>query len=260
MKGAILGDIIGSRFERSGAKEYHFELFTPESIFTDDTVMTVAVADWLLQGGDLPQTLRRWGLRYPFAGYGATFRQWLAGLINEPYNSWGNGSAMRVSPVGWVATSLDECVALAEGTAAVTHNHPEGIKGAQVVAGATYLAREGADKAAIKEWVTKEFQYDLDRRLEDIRPGYTFDVSCRGSVPESIIAFLESTDLEDAVRKAVSLGGDTDTMACIAGAIAEAYYHRRKPIDGLLLEEMHGRLPEDMELVINEFSERIKGQ
>lgn len=253
MKGAILGDIIGSRFERGNNKEYTFELFTKESHITDDTVMTVAVADWLLNGGNVANALRRWGQRYPTAGYGGTFRFWLAGLKKGPYNSWGNGSAMRVSPVGWKADSLEQCLTTAEVTAVVTHNHLEGIKGAQAVAGAIYLARTGADKAAIKAWVIDEFNYDLDRRLDDIRPNYTFDVSCQGSVPESIIAFLESVDLEDAIRKAISLGGDTDTMACIAGGIAEAFYHQQVPIDDHLLTEMEKRLPEKMSLIVREF-------
>ncbi|MCB0630667.1 MAG: ADP-ribosylglycohydrolase family protein [Saprospiraceae bacterium] len=257
MKGAIIGDIIGSRFERGNGKDYSFELFTPGSTFTDDTVMTVAVADWLMHGGDIAAVLRRWGVRYPTAGYGGTFRLWLAGVIKAPYNSWGNGSAMRVSPVGGWAETMEQCLALAEETAAVTHNHPEGIKGAQAVAGAIYMARDGASKAGIREWVTQAFGYDLERNLEDIRPGYTFDVSCQGSVPESIISFLEATDLEDAVRKAISLGGDTDTMACIAGGIAEAYYYRQQPMDNFMVEKMNERLPEEMKTIVEEFYQKL---
>src|SRR5690606_10890810 len=207
MQGAIIGDMIGSRFERGKRKGKDFILWTNKSQLTDDTVMTVAVAEWLLQGGDLAAIMRSWGRKYPLAGYGGSFKGWLMDSQRGPYQSWGNGSAMRVSPVGWVASSLDHCLAMAAETAVVTHDHPEGIKGAQAVAGCVFLARTGAGKADIHDWVISEMKYDLDRRLDDIRPGYTFDVSCQGSVPEAIISFLQAEDLEDAVRNAVSLGG-----------------------------------------------------
>jgi ADP-ribosylglycohydrolase len=258
MHGAIIGDIVGSRFERGHWKGKEFVLFTPDSHFTDDTVMTFAVADWLLYGRDLVSCMRAWGRQYPLAGYGGNFKIWLTGIKNGPYGSWGNGSAMRVSPVGWGASSLEECMQLAEASAIVTHDHPEGIKGAQAVAGAIFLARTGAGKADIKDWVQSEMQYDLDRNLEDIRPEYTFDVSCRGSVPEAIIAFLESSDLEDAIRNAVSLGGDTDTLACMAGSIAEAYYHRKEEMDEKLLDTTYRLLPESMKTILREFYKRYK--
>lgn len=257
MRGAILGDIIGSRFERAGAKQWDFNLYNSDSHFTDDTVMTIAVAEWLLHGDQLASMLRKWGRRYPLAGYGASFKLWLSGIQQGPYGSWGNGSAMRVSPVGWAAVSLEECMDLAAESAAVTHDHPEGIKGAQAVAGAIFLARNGADKADIKDWVQSEIRYDLDRRLADIRPDYTFDVSCQGSVPEAIIAFLESEDLEGAIRNAISLGGDTDTQACIAGSIAEVFYHRQEDISQELLDGMYCRLPGDMKEVMKNFYARF---
>jgi ADP-ribosylglycohydrolase len=258
MQGAIIGDNVGSRFERENWKGKTFQLFTRDCHFTDDTVMTVAVAEWLTDGRDLAESMRTWGRKYPLAGYGGNFRLWLAGVKSGPYGSWGNGSAMRVSPVAWAASTLKECLQLAETSAAVTHNHPEGIKGAQAIAGAVFLARTGAGKADIKEWVRTEMQYDLDRRLDDIRPGYTFDVSCQGSVPEAIIAFLESTDLEDAIRNAISIGGDTDTLACMAGSIAEAYYHREAPVDQELLDEMNRRLPGAIKAKIKVFEARFR--
>lgn len=258
MHGAIIGDIVGSRFERSNWKGKDFALFTKDSHFTDDTVMTLAVADWLLYGRDLVQSMRAWGRQYPLAGYGGNFKHWLAGIKTGPYGSWGNGSAMRVSPVGWVARNLEESMQLAETSAVVTHDHPEGIKGAQAVAGAIFLARTGAGKADIKDWVQSEIQYDLDRNLADIRPEYTFDVSCQGSVPEAIIAFLESSDLEDAIRNAISLGGDTDTLACMAGSIAEAYYHQKEDIDEKLLTATYRLLPESMKTILRDFYKRYK--
>lgn len=257
MLGAIIGDIVGSRFERGNWKGKDFSLFTQDSCFTDDTVMTVAIADWLLNGRALAACLRDWGRRYPLAGYGGKFKSWLAGIQKGPYNSWGNGSAMRVSPVGWLAGSLEDALELAAQSAAVTHNHPEGIKGAQAIAGAIFLARTGADKADIRDWIMAEMKYQLHRHLEEIRPHYTFDVSCQGSVPEAIIAFMESDSLEDAVRNAVSIGGDTDTLACMAGSIAEAFYHRREPIDGNLLDAAYRRLPEDMKKMIKMFRDNI---
>lgn len=247
---------MGSRFERGNWKGKSFELYTSKSHFTDDTVMTIAVADWLLHERDLEEAMRYWGRKYPLAGYGGNFKLWLAGIKQGPYGSWGNGSAMRVSPVGWLARGLEECLDLAGKSAAVTHDHPEGIKGAKAIAGAIYLARTGASKADIKDWIQAEFSYDLERRLDDIRPHYTFDVSCQGSVPESIIAFLEATGLEDAIRNAISIGGDTDTLACMAGSIAEAYYHRKEPIDSGLLDGMYRRLTRPIRQILEEFQER----
>ena len=224
MLGAIAGDVIGSVYEGRPIKTVDFPLFQDRSVFTDDTVLTVAIAEAILERGDYATALKLWGRKYPRAGYGGTFYRWMVSDSFEPYNSWGNGSAMRVSPVGFAFASVEEVLAEAERTAAVTHDHPEGIKGAQATALAIFLARSGESKAAIRGEIAGRFAYDLDRTLDEIRPGYRFDVSCQGSVPESILAFLESESFEDAVRKAISLGGDSDTMAAIAGGIAEAFY------------------------------------
>jgi ADP-ribosylglycohydrolase len=224
MLGAIAGDIIGSVYERNPVKHTDFPLFGAESRFTDDTVLTMAIADCLLHDKPYAATLRQYALAYPQAGYGGTFSRWMRGEIEGPYNSWGNGSAMRVSPVGFAFEEIETVKEVAQNTAAVTHNHPEGIKGAQAVAAAVYLARSGYGKPLIKDHIERHYGYDLSRSLADIRPGYRFEVSCQASVPESICAFLESNSWESAVRNAISLGGDADTMACIAGAIAEAFY------------------------------------
>lgn len=224
MLGAIAGDIIGSRFEHYPHKSKEFELFASESRFTDDTVHTVALAASLVDGVDYAPLLREYYGYYPDAGYGARFSRWALGDDPTPYNSFGNGSAMRVSPVGWFYDDLEAVLAAAQRSAAVTHSHPEGIRGAQAVAAAILLARRWHSKEAIREFVTTRFGYDLERPLEQIRPDYAFDVTCQGSVPEAIIAFLEAQSFEEAVRNAVSLGGDADTQACIAGAIAEAFF------------------------------------
>lgn len=224
MLGAIAGDVIGSVHEGAGTKTKDFPLFVAESCFTDDTVLTVAVADHLLNGGSYIGLFHDYFHAYPQAGYGGRFIRW-AGYRNcEPYNSWGNGSAMRVSPVGFACETLDEVWTKARESAEVTHDHPEGVRGAQATAVAVFLARSGWTKADIKANIEEEFGYDLSGRLDDIRESYRFDVSCQGSVPQSIIAFLEAEDYEDAVRNAISLGGDADTMACIAGGIAEAFF------------------------------------
>ncbi|MEL6491838.1 MAG: ADP-ribosylglycohydrolase family protein [Cyanobacteria bacterium J06621_3] len=228
MLGVIAGDIIGSVHERSKTKVKDFPLFVADSHFTDDTVLSVAVADALLnnrlQDGSYVQTLKEYGKDYMHVGYGKSFKRWLASDSLEPYNSWGNGSAMRVSPVGFAYESISDVMVSAQKTAEVTHNHTEGVKGAQATAACVFLAKRGDSKVDIKSHIEQTFGYDLGRSLADIRPGYKFYVSCQRSVPESIIAFLESTDFEDAVRNAVSLGGDADTMAAIAGGIAEAFY------------------------------------
>lgn len=253
MLGAIAGDVIGSVHEAAGTKTKDFPLFDEYCRFTDDTVLTVAVAEKLLRGGDYVDLFHEYVREYPTAGYGGTFVRWVSAGQREPYNSWGNGSAMRVSPVGWIFDSMEEVLAEAKRSADVTHNHPEGVRGAQATAVAIFLARTGKDKATIKSHIEREFGYNLNERLDDIRTVYSFDVSCQGSVPQSIIAFLESTDYEDAVRNAISLGGDADTMACIAGAIAEAHY-------GGVPEHIHGRVMEKLddrlESVVNEFTEK----
>jgi ADP-ribosylglycohydrolase len=224
MLGAIAGDIVGSVYEGEPIKSKVFPLFVDASQFTDDTVLTIAVADVLLHGGSYGDTFRRYFRRYRDRGFGAAFARWAESQQNVPYGSFGNGAAMRVSSVAWLRHSLDEVLAETRRSAKVSHNHPEGIKGAQATAAAIFLARTGESRDGIRKQLTARFGYDLGRSLQDIRPDYHFDVSCQGSVPQSIIAFLESVDFEDALRNAVSLGGDSDTMACIAGGIAEAFY------------------------------------
>lgn len=250
MLGAIAGDIIGSRFERNGWKRKDFPLFERSSVFTDDTVLTIAIADALLNDLPYASALKTWGRRYPLAGYGGTFKGWLAGAIKGPYNSWGNGSAMRVSPVGWLCNTLDEVLAEAEASAAVTHNHPEGIKGAQAIAASIFLARTGYEKEAIRDYCIDTFQYDLRQTVDEIRPNYSFDVSCQGSVPQAIVSFLDGKDFEDTVRNAISLGGDSDTIAAMAGSIAEAYYG---VVPAEILDEVFVRLPADVKQVIKQF-------
>ena len=222
--GAIAGDIIGSSYEFNNVKSLDFELFTDDTYFTDDSVLTMATMYALLYSADYTKVYHSFGRKYPHRGYGGNFKDWLIADNPKPYNSWGNGSAMRASPIGWYCNSVDDVLAEAKKSAEVTHNHPEGIKGAQAAALAVFLARTGKSKEKIKEAITKQFGYDLDRTIDEIRPGYDFDVSCQGSVPEAIIAFLESVDYENAVRLAVSLGGDSDTLAAITGGIAEAFY------------------------------------
>ncbi len=224
MLGAIAGDIIGSIYEWRNIKTTEFELFSPGCTFTDDTVLTVALADAILSKEPFTQKLKAYYRLYPDAGYGGNFHSWARSQSLEPYNSFGNGSAMRVSPVAFANDSLEAVLQAAEASAAVTHNHPEGIKGAQAVAAAIFLARTGNSQADIKSYIESTFGYDLSKSLDDIRPGYRFDETCQGSVPQAITAFLESTGFENAIRLAVSLGGDSDTIACIAGGIAQAYY------------------------------------
>ena len=224
MLGAIAGDIIGSVFEFNNIKSTVFPLITNESDFTDDTVLTVATADCILNNGDYSDLYRKYYRKYPGRGYGGRFQEWGNSDSLGPYNSFGNGSAMRVSPVGFAFNKIEEVLIEAKKSAEATHNHPEGIKGAQAVASCIYLARKGKKKKEIREYIISSFNYDLNDTLDNIRPEYTFDETCQGSVPQAIIAFLESNDYEDAVRKAISIGGDSDTIACITGGIAEAYY------------------------------------
>lgn len=224
MLGAIAGDVIGSVYEARPIKTTRFRLFHPLCRFTDDTVLTVALADSILHGTSYVDLLKTYYRAYPNAGYGGSFHQWAQSDDSRPYNSWGNGSAMRVSPVGFAFGTLDEVIEQAKRSAEVTHDHPEGIKGAQAVASAVFLARTGRDKDAIQAYVETTFGYDLGTPLDQIRETYEFDVSCQGSVPQAIRAFLESEDFEDAIRRAISIGGDSDTIACMAGGIAQAYY------------------------------------
>lgn len=251
MLGAAIGDIIGSRFEWNNYKATDFELFTPHNKFTDDTVCTVAVAEWALSGFqiDLPDTLRKWGNQYRNAGYGGMFCRWLnPNFEPQPYHSWGNGSAMRASAVGWLCGDMESVLEYAKRSADITHNHPEGIKGAQAVACAIFLARKGENKVAIKQFIEQQFGYNLNRTCDEIRPHYYFDVSCQGSVPPAIIAFLESDNFEQAVRLSISLGGDSDTLAAITGSIAEAFYG----ISEELKQQAKGYLPDDMLAILEQ--------
>lgn len=226
MLGAIAGDIIGSVYENFRIKRKDFRLFTPISTFTDDTVLTVAVADAILTSRSYGAVIKAYARRYPLRGYGPRFLLWMASPVVKPYRSFGNGSAMRVSAVAHAFQSETEVLTHAQQTAECTHNHPEGIKGAQATALAVFLARQGADKESIRKTISERFGYDLSRTIDEIRPTYKFDITCQGSVPEAICAFLDSTSFEDAIRNAVSLGGDADTQAAIAGAIAEAHYRK----------------------------------
>ena len=251
--GAIAGDIIGSRHEWKACTDPQFALFSKSSKFTDDSVLTIAVADAILTQRGYGEAIVEYASRYPKAGYGSYFRRWLKEDGIEPYNSFGNGSAMRVSSVGWAFDSLEDVLRESESSAAVTHNHPEGIKGAQSIALAIYLARMGAEKEKIRDEIETRFGYNLRRTLEGIRPKYKWDSTCPGSVPESIIAFLESTDFESTVRNAILLGGDADTMAAIAGSIAEAYYG----IPEEIVAEVRKRFPADLLDVAEKFQEKV---
>ncbi|MFQ5442715.1 MAG: ADP-ribosylglycohydrolase family protein [Thermodesulfobacteriota bacterium] len=253
MIGAIAGDIIGSVFEATPIKTTDFALFNKFSAFTDDTVLTVAVASAILKKTGYKEALRDFAKRYPDRGYGMYFYEWAVSEEGTPYNSFGNGSAMRVSPVGFAFGSIEEVLSEAKKSAEVTHNHPEGIKGAEAAALAVFLAKTGNSKAEIKREITERFQYDLTRTLDEIRPGYVYNATCEGSVPEAIIAFLESRDFEDAVRKAISLGGDSDTLAAIAGSIAEAFY---KEIPTEIINETRKRLTGEFLTIIDEFEEK----
>jgi len=224
MLGAIAGDIIGSVHEFVETKTTDFPLFVAKSQFTDDTVLTVAVADCLLTGSSYGDKFHDYARAYPRCGYGLGFLHWVYEGRREAYNSWGNGSAMRVSPVALAFETLEEVVKQARATAEVTHNHPEGIRGAEATDSATFLARRGASKKEIRDLVEDQFGYDLSFTIAEIRPTYEFNESCQDTVPQAITAFLESKGYEDAIRLAISLGGDADTLACIAGGIAGAFY------------------------------------
>ena len=265
MIGAILGDMIGAPYEFDrGDKTKDFPLFSRESEFTDDTVMTAAVAEALMDSlgksddeirSALVSSMRRWGRRYPRAGYGGMFNLWLHSPDPEPYGSFGNGSAMRVSSAGWFFDTLEETKHIARLTAEVTHNHPEGIKGAEATASAIFLARTGCGKAEIRTYIRREFGYDLSRTCDEIRPGYYHVETCQQTVPEAITAFLEGEDFEDVIRTAVSLGGDCDTLTCIAGGIAEAFYGVPEEIAA----EGKRRLPEDVLEVVEQFEKFRNG-
>ena len=260
MFGAILGDIIGSPYEFDrGDKSKDFPLFINESEFTNDTVMTVAIAEALMNVHCVSnekeikkaviKSMKKWGNKYPNAGYGIMFSNWLDSLSPKPYDSFGNGSAMRVSSVAWLFDHIDEVRKVARWTAEVSHNHPEGVKGAEATASAIFLARSGYQKEDIKNYIEQEFHYDLNRTCDQIRPTYFHVESCMETVPEAMIAFLEGEDFEDVIRNAVSLGGDCDTLTAIAGSIAEAYYD----IPSQLKLECYQRLPDDLLQVLKRF-------
>lgn len=251
--GALAGDVIGSRYEWHPIKTTDFQLLHDDCFFTDDSVLTVAVANGLLQGGRYAEEIWDFGNRYPGRGFGNNFMRWLSGPKKEPYNSYGNGSALRVSPVAWAYDTVEAILEGAYHSAVVTHDHPEGIKGAQSVALAVFMARQKESKDAIRKEIMDRFHYDLNRSLAEIRPEYTFDVTCQGSVPEAIIAFLESEDFEGAVRNAISLGGDADTQAAIAGSIAEAYYDGVSEEISTFVKKV---VPEEFWQIILEFNDK----
>lgn len=253
--GAIAGDIIGSVYEFNNIHTKDFPLFRPDCDFTDDSILTLAIADTLLHSGDYREFLQRYVRQYPnpMGSYGMRFQRWAIAQETEPYNSWGNGSAMRVSPIGYAFDDLETVLKEAEHSAAVTHNHPEGIRGAQATAAAIFLGRTGATKAAIQSYIATNFGYDLNRTIDQIRPTYRFNESCQGTVPEAIIAFLESTDFEDAIRNAVSLGGDTDTLTCITGGIAQAFYGG---VPAAIAQEVIARLDPPLRQVTEAFIAR----
>ena len=249
MIGAIAGDMIGSLYKRNPVKHNDFYLYV--SAFTDDTVLTIAIAYAILNDSDIAFSLKKFAQKYHSLPYGRGFKRWIWSWKNEPYNSFGNGSAMRVSPVGFAYDSIEYVLHQAKRTAEVTHNHPEGIKGAQSVALAVYLARTGESKETIRKEISGRFSYDLNRTVDQIRPEYRFDVSCQGSVPEAIIAFLDSDSYEDAIKKSISLGGDADTMACITGGIAQAYY---KKIPEDIVRKVKDKLPCDLRKILEKFN------
>jgi ADP-ribosylglycohydrolase len=253
MIGAIAGDIAGSVYEHTPIKTKDFPFFNPRCRFTDDSVLTIAVAKAVLEDKDYRKWICSIGRAYPDAGYGGSFIHWLFSNDPKPYNSWGNGSAMRVSPIGYAFDTADDVIREAAGTAAISHNHPEGIKGAQATALAVFLARTTKDKERIRAEVADRFGYDLNRTVDDIRPSYGFDVSCQGTVPEAIVSFLDSTSYEDAVRNAVSLGGDSDTLACITGGIAEAYYG---PVPRFAREKVRQVLPAELWQITETFCKK----
>lgn len=250
MLGTIAGDIIGSPYKYLGYKGIDFPLFSDNPKFSDGTVLTVAVADALLHDLDFAQTLKAYARRYPDAGYGGSFFKWMQSDALEPYNSWGNGCAMRTSPIGFLCTDETSVLQKARECAQVTHNHCEGIKGAQAVSYGIFMAKQGCKKKDIRFEIGKWFGYNLNRRLDDIRPCYRFDISCPGTVPPAFIAFFESEDYESAVRNAVSLGGEADTIACISGALAEAFY---QDVPTEIIETVRQQLPQKFLEIMDEF-------
>ena len=261
MIGSIIGDIVGSIYEftPNNIKTKQFEFFNPNGSYTDDSILTFATADWLLHGGEVANYYSKYGEKYPWpmGGYGGEFKLWLVRSIRQqdyrPYNSCGNGSAMRVGPVGWAFDTIEEILAKAKESAECTHNHPEGIKGAQATALAIMMARHGCDKNEIRSEIEKRFEYDLQFTCEQIRPTYTWGGTCQDSVPQAIVAFLDGEDYEDSIRNAISIGGDSDTIGCITGSIAEAYFG--VPAD--LRTSAMKYLPEEFQSIISEFENKF---
>lgn len=251
--GALAGDIIGSVYEFSSQKKYDFPLFRKSSKITDDSVLTLAVADAIVNKHSYLECIREYALAYPDSGFGGYFREWMYSNDPRPYNSFGNGSAMRVSAVGWAFKTVEEVLREAEKSAVVTHNHPEGIKGAQAIAMSIFLARKGESKEKIKQEIISRFGYNLDETIDEIRPSYKFNETCQETVPQAIIAFLESQDFEDAIRTAISLGGDADTLAAITGSIAEVYYGG---IPEEIAIEVQKRTPLELWDIVEQFSEQ----
>jgi ADP-ribosylglycohydrolase len=250
--GAIAGDIIGSIYEWNNVKNIDFPLFNKKCDFTDDSVLTLAVADSILNRKEFSKTIWDYARKYPNRGYGGRFAEWIKNTDLKPYNSYGNGSAMRVSAVGFAFNDLTQVLEVAGQSAEVTHNHPEGIKGAQAIASSIFLARTGSSKQFIKNYISKTFNYNLNDTISNIRPVYRFDETCQGSVPQAIIAFLESSDYENALRLAISIGGDSDTIACITGGIAAAFY---KAIPKEIIDFVNGKLPSEFLKLLTEFDE-----
>ncbi len=254
MIGALTGDIVGSIYEWNNIKTTTFPLFQDTCFFTDDSVLTVALADAILSGENYGKKMHEYYSRYPHAGYGRYFRAWAKSRALAPYNSCGNGAAMRISPVGWAYGTLDEVLEKAAAFTAITHNHPEGIKGGQATAAAIFLGRTGSSKDELRSYITERFGYDLTMVCDEIRPTYTFDGTAQGTVPQAIVAFLDSSDFESAIRLAVSLGGDTDTLACITGSIAEAFY---VGVPAEIKKQTLSFLDEPLKTVTLEFTKRF---
>jgi ADP-ribosylglycohydrolase len=268
MIGSIIGDVVGSIYEFGNIKTKDFEFFSEKGSFTDDSILTVATADWILKGGEVAKYYSRYGYEnpWPMGGYGGGFCTWLfqpqrlhdfngqpfEDGKRHPYNSYGNGSAMRASACGWAAKSLEEALNLGKRSAEITHNHPEGIKGAQATAAAIFMARQGETKEAIRTYMEPTFGYDLKHTCDEIRPYYDWESSCQGTVPPAFLAFFDSHDFEESIRLAVSLGGDSDTLACITGGIAQAYY---KEIPDEIIEQMRMRLPKEFWEVMEKLAE-----
>jgi ADP-ribosylglycohydrolase len=258
MIGAIIGDYVGSAYEFHNTKDYNFEIITPASEITDDSIMSIAIADAILQGKPYAERMRYWGNEYPTpkGAYGGSFSSWLHSSSPQPYNSWGNGSAMRVSPIGWAFDSLEQTLLQAKLSAECTHNHEEGIKGAQATATAIFLARQGETKQGIKKYIESKFGYNLSFKIADIKDIYKFDESCQGTVPPAIVCYLESTSFEDAIRLAVSLGGDSDTLGCITGSIAEADHAYSIP--AYLQDAAFDTVPSDLAAIVEQFTNKYR--